>query len=114
MLEVNFLIRNESSNRKALIYQKRAKAMRTIVDWRDGPARRSVPAAGSRTRNACASLICIVLLNGCVQGPNVTLPTLGKDARPILTAEQQKAATQELTAKKDAEHAAALKKIETK
>ena len=65
-------------------------------------------------RIVCASLLCAVVLAGCVQGPNVELPTLAKDARPVLTAEQQKAATQELSTKKDAEHAAALKKIETK
>ena len=49
-----------------------------------------------------------------MQAPNVVLPNLAKDTRPVLTAEQQTAAAKELAAKKDAEHAAAVKKIETK
>ncbi len=88
--------------------------MGTIFGEDGRPALRFLPAVRPTLRLAVASLLCAVALSGCVQGPNVALPTLGKDARPVLTAEQQKAATQELSAQKDAEHAAALKKIETK
>jgi hypothetical protein len=114
MLEANFLIRNESRSRSALIYQKRAKAMRTILGEPGGPARQFAPAARSALRIGCAGMVCAIVLAGCVQGPNVTLPSLAKDARPVLSAEQQKTAMQELATKKEAEHAAALKKIETK
>ena len=88
--------------------------MRTVIRGCGRPARRLVPLARSARRIVCSSLLCALVLAGCVQAPNIALPTLAKDARPVLTAEQQKAATQELSTKKDAEHAAALKKIETK
>ena len=88
--------------------------MRTIRGECGGPALGFAPAARPTMRLVWSSLLCAAALAGCVQGPNVTLPSLANDARPVLTAEQQKAATQELSTKKDAEHAAALKKIETK
>ena len=54
------------------------------------------------------------LLAGCVQSlPTSELPPLAKDPRPVLTAEQQKAAMGELAAKKDSKRAEALKEIET-
>lgn len=53
------------------------------------------------------------LLAGCVESlPHTALPDLGKEKRPLLTAEQQKAAIGDLSAKKDAKKAEALKEIE--
>lgn len=66
------------------------------------------------TAARCVSLLCAFAAGGCVQSPNMELPKLAKDTRPVLTAEQQAAAAKELAAKKDAEYAAALRKIETK
>ncbi len=93
--------------------------MRTTTGLCGRPGNKRVRVAGLVIRKAYAgvafaSLTCAVALGGCVQAPNVVLPNLAKDTRPVLTAEQQTAAAKELAAKKDAEHAAAVKKIETK
>ena len=61
-----------------------------------------------------------VVITGCALGgcassaPDTVLPSLAKDPRPVLTADEQKAAHATLAAKKEAERAAALKKIETR
>jgi len=56
---------------------------------------------------------CATLLAGCIDSlPYSALPSLGKDNRPIMTAEQQKATAAEIEAKKAVERAEALKKIE--
>jgi hypothetical protein len=56
---------------------------------------------------------CAAILAGCVDSlPYSALPSLGRDNRPVMTAEQQKAATTEIEAKKAAERAQALKQIE--
>lgn len=53
------------------------------------------------------------LLVGCVESlPNTALPDLGKEKRPLLTAEQQQAAIGDLSAKKEAKKAEALKEIQ--
>jgi hypothetical protein len=55
------------------------------------------------------------LLAGCVDSlPHSALPDLGKEKRPLLTAEQQKAAIGDLNAKKEAKKAEALKEIESR
>jgi hypothetical protein len=93
--------------------------MTTTAEWREGPGSKMARPARSIVRKAAcglgrASLAGVLALGGCVQAPLVDLPNLAKDTRPVLTAEQQTAAAKELAAKKDAEHAAAVKKIETK
>jgi hypothetical protein len=52
------------------------------------------------------------LLAGCSQAIETPLPELGKITRPLLTAEQQKKAIEDLTATREARRAEAIKTIE--
>lgn len=93
--------------------------MRAVTRMRRLPLQERLATAGwlacaARLGVSASGIVFALALGGCMQGPGMSFPNLAKDPRPVLTAEQQAAATKELAAKKDAEHAAALKKIETK
>ena len=71
--------------------------------------------AWSRRAKRFAAVALAGLLAGCVDSlPHSALPDLGKEKRPLLTAEQQKAAIGDLSAKKEAKKAEALKEIESR
>ena len=87
----------------------------TKMSVRIGGMRTVVVHRSSRSGAMMGVLVVAGTLTGCVPGaPETALPPLGKDTRPVLNAEQQKAAAIEMAAKREAEHAKALKKIEAK
>ena len=72
--------------------------------------------SSTSTRLAGLVLLCASAapIGGCVQSlPYSELPSLSKDTKPILTAEQQKAAVGDLAAKKEAKRSEVIKAIET-
>jgi hypothetical protein len=53
------------------------------------------------------------LMTGCVESlPHSALPELGKEKRPLLSTDQQRAAIGNVSARKDAQKTEALKQIE--
>lgn len=72
--------------------------------------------AGKRRRSG--QILLLVLLagvcGGCVESlPYTELPPLAKDAKPVLTAEQQKAAVGDMAAKSETKRSETIRAIET-